>query len=190
MSHVFATRSNFSTAARNLYSKTLPVLGKKWDTVGSTPRDFAKPQAFTRDDLKASSRTENRNFIRDKEDSESDSESEDEESVNSKSHKLEQKSDKAAQFARSKLIQKSGTATTLRPSKYLFKDRGGWHEEQQWVGREIPEDSKSKAGWYARQMTRLIRGDKVGTVAFRAQSGPCYIHISRCSGLVVSALDF
>ena len=153
----FALRSTFSTSTCKLYSKTLPFLAKKWEAAGTTDHDFARPRTSGRDDLKTRPRSSNRNHSNEEDDSESDSESEDEEDVGRKSGKLKQKTGKVA----AKLSQKSARTKILRPSKYLFRDRGGWNEEKQWEGREIPEDSKGKAGWYARQMSRLTNEGKV-----------------------------
>lgn len=132
-------------------------MAKKWEAAGTTDHDFARPRTSGRDDLKTRSRSNNRNYSNEEDDSESDSESEDEEDVGRKSGKLKQKTGKVA----AKLSQKSVHTKVLRPSKYLFRDRGGWNEEKQWEGREIPEDSKGKAGWYARQMSRLTNEGKV-----------------------------
>lgn len=160
LSQRFTLRSTFSTSTSKLYSKTLPFLAKKWEAAGTTDHDFARPRTSGRDDLKTRSRSNNRNYSNEEDDSESDSESEDEEDVGRKSGKLKQKTGKAAAKI-PKLSQKSGHTKSLRPSKYLFRDRRGWNEEKQWEGRQIPEDSKGKAGWYARQMSRLIHEDKV-----------------------------
>ena len=136
-------------------------MAKKWEPTGRTDHDFARPRTSGRDDVKTKSRSNNINYSSEEGDYESDSESEDEEDLSRKSGKLKQKTGKAGIFKNPRLSQKSGNTKSLRPSKYLFRDRGGWNEEKQWEGREIPEDSKGKAGWYARQLSRLTYEDKV-----------------------------
>ena len=153
LSQVITTTSKFSTSTCNLYCKTLPLLAKKWNVVETT-HDFAKPaKTLSRDDLPTRSQSKNIYFNRDEEDFDSESE-EEEEIVESKSHKLK----KGAKW---QLRQKSSKTTILRPSKYLFRDRKDWNKEQQWEGREIPEDFKRKAGWYARQMSRFSHEGEV-----------------------------
>lgn len=153
--HRCLVRRAFGTSGYNLYAKTLPLLAKKrYGLEGTTDHDFARPREFNRKDRGT------RNPSRD-EDPESDSESEGEENVGKQSNKLKQRAGKLTSFSKLKLSQKSESTKTLRPSKYLYRDRSGWNEEIQWEGREIPEDLKGKTGWYARQMTRLTHEGKV-----------------------------
>lgn len=89
---------------------------------------------------------------------ESDSDSEDEEN---RDHRFKKKTGQLWSLSKPKLSQKSGIRKSLRPSKYLFRDRRGWNEEKHWERRETPEDIKSKVSWYARQMMRLTEEDKM-----------------------------
>lgn len=156
--HRCLVRRAFGTSGYNLYAKTLPLLTKKrYDLEGTTDHYFARPREFNRKDRGT------RNPSRD-EDPESDSESEGEENVGKQSSKLKHKAGKLTSFSKLKLSQKSESTKTIRPSKYLYRDRSGWNEELQWEGREIPEDLKGKTGWYARQMTRLTHEGKVREV--------------------------
>ena len=158
-----AVRGLCSTIISKLYYKTPLLSGKKlnWNGIRTTHDVFLKPRSFGQVDLRTRSRSKEVHSSRGEEDSEYDSESEDENILVGKSNKRKQKCDQAAKFRKSKLRQKSAKTMTLRPSKYLFRDRKDWNEEKQWKGREIPEDLKSKASWYSRQMAKLANEGEV-----------------------------
>ena len=150
-----------STVISKLFYKTPLLSGKKRNGIRTTHDGFLKPRSFGQVDLRTRSRSKDVHSSRGEEDSEYDSESEDENILVGKSNKRKEKSDQVAKFRESKLRQKSAKTMTLRPSKYLFRDRKDWNEEKQWEGREIPEDLKSKASWYSRQMAKLANEGEV-----------------------------
>ena len=156
-----AVRGLCSTIISKLFYKTPLLSGKNWNGIKTTHDGFLKPRSFGQVDLRTRSRSKDVHSSRGEEDSEYDSESEDENILVGKSNKRKQKSDQAAKFRESKFRQKSAKTMTLRPSKYLFRDRKDWNEEKQWEGREIPEDLKSKASWYSRQMAKLANEGEV-----------------------------
>ena len=161
----FVRRNTFYTCTYHLHSKSLPLMAKR----RSETEGFAKPQSFShsfsRDVRDSKSRSKNRTYKREERDSDSDAEteSEDEEDMDSKSLNANKKSGKGGKFTKLK-SQKTGKIT-LHPSRYLFKDfRLGVEEENRWERRYGLEDRKRKLNWYARQMLRLTREDKVRNV--------------------------
>ena len=156
-----ALRGLCSTIISNVYYRTPLLSEKNWNGIETTHDGFLKPRSFGQVDLRTISRSKDVDLRRGEEDSGYYSESEDENILVGKSNKRKQKSDQAAKLRKSKLRQKSAKTMTLRPSKYLFRDRKDWNEEKRWEGREIPEDLKSKASWYSRQMAKLANGGEV-----------------------------
>lgn len=164
----YVTRNTFSTSTCHLYSKSLPVMAKRRSETGTT-QGFAKSQSlshsFSRDVIGSKSRSKDSKYKREEKDLDSDpeTESEDEKDMDDKSSKSKKKTSKGWKFMKLK-SQKSGNLT-LRPSRYLFKDfRLGEEEENRWERRYGLEDRKRKMNWYARQMLRLTREDKVRDV--------------------------
>ena len=132
-----------------------------------TTQSFAKPQSlshsFSRNVIGSKSRSKDNRYKKEEKDIDSDpeTESEDEEDMDGKSSTSQKKTGKGGKFLKLK-SQKSGNIT-LRPSRYLFKDfRRGEEEENRWERIYGLEDKKRKLNWYARQMLRLTREDKVG----------------------------
>lgn len=134
---------------------------------GLEAQGFANAQSlshsFSRDTIGSKSRSKNSKYKREEKDLDSDpeTESEDEEEyMDDKSPKSKMKTGKGGKFLKWK-SQKSGNIT-LRPSRYLFKDfRPEEEEGNRWERRYGLEDRKRKMNWYARQMLRLTRDDKV-----------------------------
>lgn len=129
-------------------------MARKLETVRSTYQS----RSLSRDDLIGRSGLPSSKISKHGDEYESDSDSEDEEN---RDHRFKRKTGQLASLSNPKLSQKSGIRKSLRPSKYLFKDRRGWNEEKHWERRETPEDIKSKVSWYARQIMRLTEEDKV-----------------------------
>ncbi|KAL9957362.1 hypothetical protein ACROYT_G038992 [Oculina patagonica] len=167
----YVTKNTFSTSTCHFYSKSLPVMAKRRSETGTKQgleaQGFANAQSlshsFSRDTIGSKSRSKNSKYKREEKDLDSDpeTESEDEEEyMDDKSPKSKMKTGKGGKFLKWK-SQKSGNIT-LRPSRYLFKDfRPEEEEGNRWERRYGLEDRKRKMNWYARQMLRLTRDDKV-----------------------------
>ena len=121
-------------------------------------RSADQSRSLSRDDITGRSLLPSSKFSKHGDEHESDSDSEDEEN---RDHRFKNKTGQLVSLSKPKLSQKSGIRKSLRPSKYLFRERRGWNEEKHWERRETPEDVKSKVSWYARQIMRLTEEDKV-----------------------------
>ena len=155
LSQGFVKRKTISSTACQLYSRSSPVMAKKWNKSVTTQHahGFAKPQSLKgsflrREDVVSGSRSRDGKFKREEEDVDSDPETEDEDELGRKSR-------------RKLKSQKSGKGT-LRPSRYTFREDGVKGEEDNlWERRRSEVNVKGKLNWYARQMLRLTQEDKV-----------------------------
>ena len=157
------TRKTLSTSAFYSYSKSLPLMAKKWNDSGPT-HGFPKPRpvahSFRGDVVGSKSHPKNRRYRREEIelDSDAETESEDEEDLSGKSWKSKKGSGKSRKLK----SQKSAGNITLSPSRYLFKDfLPGHGEVKRWERRYASEHRKGKVNWYARQMLRLTQEGKV-----------------------------
>ena len=157
------TRKTLSNSAFYSYSKSVPLMAKKWNDSGPTD-GFPKPRllahSFRRSVVGSKSHSKNSRYRREEIelDSDAETESEDEEDLSGTSWKSKKGSGKSRKLK----SQKSAGNITLSPSRYLFKDfLPGHGEVKRWERRYASEHRKGKVNWYARQMLRLTQEGKV-----------------------------
>ena len=168
--HGFVTRNTLVTSAFHSYSKSLPIMARKWSESGPTvhvthgfPNRRPPDHSFRGNGVGSKSIAKGSRYRREEQELDSDAEtdSEDEEGLSDKSWKSKKGPGKRGKSWKLK-SQKSAGNVTLRPSKYLFKYlQPEQEEENRWERRKALEDRKGKVNWYARQMLRLTQEGKV-----------------------------
>ena len=160
----FIARNTLSTSAFHSYSKSLPLVAKKWNESRPTHEGFPKPRppahSFRGDKGGSKSHSKDSRYRREDTelDSDAETESEDEEDLSGKSRKSKKGSGKSRRLK----SQKSVGNVVLSPSRYLFKDfLPGHGEVKRWERRYASEHRKGKVNWFARQMLRLTQESKV-----------------------------
>lgn len=164
--HGFVTRNTLVTSAFHSYSKSLPLMARKWSESGPShgfPNRRPLDHSFRGNGVGSKSYAKGSRYRREEQklDSDAETDSEDEEGSSDKSWKSEKGPGKRGNSWKLK-SQKSAGNVTLRPSKYLFKYlQPEQEEENRWERRKALEDRKGKVNWYARQMLRLTQEGKV-----------------------------